>query len=250
MARSMSLKGSRYFIVGRNGAQADVVVADASVSRAHAVIINSSSATFVHDLDSAQGTYYDEDGRTNHVAKLGRKLDAEAEPTKLREGGSLRFGTHSATVFRIVGLEAEKVQKWPPPAWAAPPGRALELEVRSNHVANPYLEHLADGTVDQRLPLSTPCTRFGRTAALVDHVVADASISRQHAAIVHTSERESYLFDLGSASGSFVDATRVEPNQPVLLTDGAVISLGVCPATYTFRVVRDATAPSGGKRKR
>ena len=210
------------------------------------------TATFIHDLDSAHGTYYDEEGRTMHVPKLGVRLDPSGEPTKLVEGATLRFGAMAATVFRIVGLQAETVQRWRPPAWAfKPERRSLRLEVRSNHVANPYLEHLAGGDVDETITLAASCTSFGRTAAHVDIVVADASISRQHAAIVHSSDGESFLIDLGSASGSYVDADRCRPEQPIKLVDGAVISLGVCPATYTFRE-HDEGGPSrgGGKRKR
>lgn len=252
MARSMSLKGERAFVVGRNGAQADIVVADNSVSRAHCALINSSSATFVQDLDSAHGTWYDESGRTMHVPQLGQRLGAE--PTKLVEGATLRFGTHSAIVFRVVGLEGAalpgSVSKWTPPAWAAPPGRKTHLEVRSNHVANPYLEHLAGGDVDETLALTTPTTVFGRAQHLVDITLTDGSISRQHAAIVHSSEGESFLFDLGSATGSFVNGVPVPPQKPATLKEGDAISLGTCPATYTFRVTREESEGARGKRKR
>ena len=256
MARSMSLKGARYFIVGRNGEVADVIVPDSSVSRGHAAIINSSTATFVHDLDSAHGTYYDVGGRTMHVPKLGVRLAPSDEPTKLVEGASLRFGTVASTVFRVVGLEAATVKRWHPPPWASrPEGRPRCLEVRSNHVANPYLDHLAGGDVDETITLTGACTTFGRTASLVDIVVADASISRQHAAIIHSSDTpsQSFLVDLGSASGSYVDGERCPPGErPVRLVDGAVISLGVCPATYTFRAAKpaEAAASGGPKRKR
>ena len=255
MARTMSLKGGRTFIVGRNGAQADIVVGDSSVSRAHACIINSSSATFVHDLDSAHGTWYDEGGRTNHVPQLGVRLDPNAEPTKLVEGCTLRFGTHAALVFRVAGLEMDQIKRWQPPAWAARPSRTVHLEVRSNHVANPYLEHLAGGDIDEFVKLSSPCTVFGRSAAHAEVVVPDGSISRQHAAIVHTSEKQSYLIDLGSAGGSFIDGERASGEKPVLLNDGSVISFGACAATYTFRVgaaggASGAQPTRGDKRKR
>ena len=84
-------------------------------------------------------------------------------------------------------------------------------------------------------------------------MLRDESISRQHAAIVHD-DNESYLHDIGSASGTFLNHERVRPDQPVKLHDGAAISLGDCRATYTFRVAKAAAAGggagSGGKRKR
>ena len=128
--------------------------------------------------------------------------------------------------------------------------------MRSNHVANPYLEHLAGGDIDEFVKLTAPCTVFGRSAAHAEVVVPHGSISRQHAAIVHTSEKQSYLIDLGSAGGSFIDGERASGEKPVLLNDGSVISFGACAATYTFRVVpaegaRGAqTSRSDGKRKR
>ena len=152
-ARSMSLRGSSFFIIGRNGQQADIVVADHSVSRAHAAIINSSSATFITDMDSAHGTFYDESGRTAHIPQLGVRLDPKGEPTKLVDGATIRFGTFAGTVFKIVGLQVSTVERWKPPRWAVPPrtDRALLLEVRSTSVRNPYLEHLAaeGGDVDE-----------------------------------------------------------------------------------------------------
>ena len=57
------------------------------------------------------------------IPQLGEKLDPSAEPTKLIEGATLRFGTTAALVFKIAGLEAEKVVRWQPPAWAARPTR-------------------------------------------------------------------------------------------------------------------------------
>ena len=253
MARSMSLRGQRSFIIGRNGAQAEIVVADGSVSRQHAVIINSSTATFIQDLDSAHGTYYDEGGRTMHVPQLGKRLEPMGEPTKLVEGSTLRFGTHAGLVLRIVGLEQQKVTKWQPPAWVSPPERSCHLEVRSNHVANPYLEHLAGGDIDERISLRGPSTSVGRSAAHVDIVIADESISRQHAAIVHDTERQTFLIDLGSAGGSYVDGERCPPERPVTLKDGSELSFGVAPATYTFRVAKEPEPQQpgkGGKRKR
>ena len=128
-ARSMAVGNSRCFVFGRNGQVADIVVPDNSLSRAHAALINSSSATFIQDLDSAHGTYVDFEGRTMNVPQLGTKLVAGEEPTKLSEGATIRFGSSNA-VFRVVGLEHEVVQRWEPPRWAEPPSQPCHLEVR------------------------------------------------------------------------------------------------------------------------
>ena len=165
----------------------------------------------------------------------------------------MRFGTFGKTIFRVVGLEPSKVERWVPPAWADAPGREISLEVRSNTVSNPYLAHREEdgGDVDEVLPLRASSTSFGRSAQLVDVVIRDESVSRQHAAVVHSSDGESFLIDMGSAAGTFVDAERVPPQRPIKLSDGMAISFGICRATYTFRVAaQGGKAGKGAKRKR
>ena len=72
-------------------------------------------------------------------------------------------------------------------------------------------------------------------------VLRHESISRQHAAIVHA-EKKSYVIDAHSTSGTTVDGNVLPPATPVELKDGAVLRLGDCDATYTYRV----RGPSGG----
>ena len=246
-ARSMTVANSRCFVFGRNGQVADIVVPDGSLSRAHAALINSSSATFIQDLDSAHGTWVDLDGRTVNVPKLGQQLKPEDEPTKLSEGATIRFGSCSA-VFRIVGLEHETVQRWEPPRWAQPPGLPCHLEVRSHAFSNPYLQHLAEeegGDADELFGLTSRCTVLGRSTTAADVVLKDTSVSRQHAAILHA-DGVTYVQDLGSASGTFVDDARLPANKPQALAEGAVLTLGECKTTYTYRLAQGKS----GKRKR
>jgi len=252
MKRSMSLARQTCYLLGRNGQHADVVLEHDSISRVHCAIINSSSSTFVQDLDSFHGTFLDVAGRTVPVPKLGERLVGGAEPTKLVDGATIRLG-NCRTVYRIVGLTPQQLDRWHPPSWCEHPSRKVSLEVRSNTYANPYLAHLAeDGAdFDELLPLTTRATVFGRSSAHADVVVRDESISRQHAAIVHA-DRESFIIDLGSASGSFVDGVQIPKNQTRKLHDGSVIQLGNSKATYTLRVPKSATGVQhgGGKRKR
>ena len=100
-----------------------------------------------------------------------------------------------------------------------------------------------------RTALATLPQVFGRSSAHVDIVVRHESISRQHAAILHA-EKDSYLIDLGSASGSFIDGERVPSKQTRQLRDGAVITLGDCRASYTLVVTKPAAGAGGQKRKR
>ena len=217
-----------------------------SVSRAHAAIINSSSASFISDLDSAHGTWYDEGGRTMNVPQLGVRLDPKAPPTKLAEGSTLRFGSHGGLIFKVTGTEQVVVDRWRPPPWAEPPSKKCGLEVRANDVSNPYLTHLEEegGDVDEVLSLAAACTTFGRSAQLTDVVLRDDSVSRQHAAVLHA-EADSFVLDLGSASGTFVDGKPLKPHKPHKLASGMAISLGTSRQTYTFRLLG-----GGGKKQR
>ena len=183
------------------------------------------------------------------VPQLGMRLQAAAEPVELGEGTAFRLGT-CATVFRVVGLGSVQVKRWQPPSWAEAPDVPCHLELRYNTYTNPYLSHLDDdgGGIDETLPLGVPSTVFGRSAELADVVVRHESVSRQHAAIVHA-ERASYLVDISSASGTYIDSLRVGAGgKPSKLHDGAVITFGNAKATYTYRRI---TKPSGQqKRKR
>lgn len=250
LKRKLSLGNSRSYVLGRNGQVADVIVEDSSISRAHAVLINSSTATFLQDLGSAHGTYLDREGRTIPVPKLGVLLEALSGPQKLSEGCTFRLGSFP-TVYRVTGTEQEKIERWRPPAWAEKPSIDCRLEMRTNSFSNPYLSHLAaedGGDVDEVIQLSTPCTLFGRFTQVVDVLVRHESISRQHAALLHA-DRNSYLLDLGSASGTCIDGVRVPHEQTVCLKHGQVITFGECKATYTF-CARPKAAAEGGKRKR
>jgi len=229
----------------------DVVIDDPSISRAQAAIINSSSATFLQDMDSAHGTWLDLEGRLMAVPQLGDRLDPESEPTKLVEGATFRLGS-SNTVFRVVGVEPEVVDKWKPPPWTEPPSRPCALDVRSNTYSNPYLAHRLDedgGDVDETIRLSGRCTVIGRSSQLADLLVRHESLSRQHAALMYA-EKDTFLQDLGSASGTFIDGKRLPANEPTKLAEGAQITFGDSKATYTYRANIGSSGSSGGKRKR
>jgi len=60
-------------------------------------------------------------------------------------------------------------------------------------------------------------------------------VSRQHAAIVHD-EETTYIVDLGSAHGTFVDSQRIGVGVHTKLRDGAAIVFGSCPFSYALRI--------------
>jgi len=232
------------------------VLADSSVSRAHAAFICTADAIFLQDLNSSGGTYVDKVGKSTaphpHVGALAPKLGEK--PVGLQEGDTVRFGD-STHVFRLTGLSTALPDKFHPPVWAGLPSKTVELEIiDTSRPPNPYLDHLtAEGQATGAEVLAITnrkCFVLGRNAQLADIVCKHESVSRQHCAIIHD-EDATYVVDCGSASGTFLNNEDVGP-QPRKVGNGQILSLGSAPITYTFRFGgrKDADAAKGQKRAR
>lgn len=76
---------------------------------------------------------------------------------------------------------------------------------------------------------------IGRSEERSDLAVADGSVSRQHAALVHD-EEISYMVDLGSAHGTYVNASRIEEGVYTKLANGDRVSFGTCSFDFTVRI--------------
>ncbi|POM78997.1 hypothetical protein PHPALM_3398 [Phytophthora palmivora] len=115
---------------------------------------------------------------------------------------------------------------FPPPTWCLhkPPKSISLLDVYKDHVL------IATHTVDQKA-----FYLIGRNAAVCDIVLSHCSISRLHATIVHHEKGATYLVDLGSAHGTFVDGLRLTALQPTLVMHGAVLKFGGSSRSYTFK---------------
>jgi phage tail-like protein len=79
--------------------------------------------------------------------------------------------------------------------------------------------------------ISRPVWTIGRSPDN-DLVLADADVYPHHAE-VRLEPQGSVLTDLDGTGGTFVNAVRLLPNQPSLLSDGATISIG--PYTIVYR---------------
>jgi phage tail-like protein len=94
------------------------------------------------------------------------------------------------------------------------------------------------GQVVQRVPLTQDVLTIGRTpdnGLSLPHPL----IARRHAELRVDAER-TILTDLGSGSGTFIGETRLLPNQPQAIPDGAVFRIGPFELTY------QQTAPTDG----
>ncbi|KDO19458.1 hypothetical protein SPRG_15363 [Saprolegnia parasitica CBS 223.65] len=115
-----------------------------------------------------------------------------------------------------------------PPAWALPASRkpasvALIDVFKLNEV-------IASVSVDTKSYFV-----FGRNALVCDIVLEHCSISRMHACLVHHSDGSAYIVDLGSCHGTFMDAEKLEPLRPTLITHGAQLRFGVSSRSYRFK---------------
>jgi pSer/pThr/pTyr-binding forkhead associated (FHA) protein len=121
------------------------------------------------------------------------------------------------------------MSKFPPPGWATEtPHAGLALEVRRGDLLLRRHELRAGG--------GRRCFVIGRQPGVADVLVTDdEAVSRQHAAIVPRGDKL-YLIDLKSLRGTFVNGSRLKPNEPVPLTAGATISLSDAPP-YSLVVV-------------
>ena len=72
------------------------------------------------------------------------------------------------------------------------------------------------------------------------------SISREHAAIVHSFTGETFLVDLGSRYGTKLDGSKLEPKKYTPVKEGAQIIFGDSTRIYTFT----AHAPKGSHSSR
>jgi hypothetical protein len=76
---------------------------------------------------------------------------------------------------------------------------------------------------------------IGRNAVVCDIVLNHCSISRLHASIIHHQEGCTYLVDLGSGHGTFVDEIPLRALQPTLIVHGSVLKFGASSRSYFFK---------------
>lgn len=73
-----------------------------------------------------------------------------------------------------------------------------------------------------------------RTVDLTAYGAADRGVSREHAQL-HLEGDKLYITDLGSTNGTYVRATRLNPNEPTMLSRGEEILLGRLSVQVVFK---------------
>ncbi|EQC41201.1 hypothetical protein SDRG_01177 [Saprolegnia diclina VS20] len=118
-------------------------------------------------------------------------------------------------------------QRFPMPRWAGAPTHA---NVKG------HIEVVKDGAVLDKVAIGQQaCTVFGRNSDVCDVELAHETISRQHAAIVHTKTGSIEIMDLGSAQGTTVDGEPLHGDERRVLTNGSEVRFGKSSRVYIVR---------------
>ncbi|OQR90623.1 hypothetical protein ACHHYP_05374 [Achlya hypogyna] len=127
-----------------------------------------------------------------------------------------------------------------PPEWAVAPtekSTAVHFEVmRMNKSCGTHELGSRDITV------------FGREQNGCDFVLANPSVSRKHATVIHCAKGGVYIVDLMSRHGTFVGKVKIPPHDPYLLHEGDVVTFGQSCRTYVLKGV-DPTGLSAPVKK-
>ena len=95
---------------------------------------------------------------------------------------------------------------------------------------------------------STSCVWLTSGATYSIVTLPHESVSRQHCAILHD-EDTTYVVDLGSAHGTYVDGVRLTADEHLPLRDGALLSLGSAPVGYRA-IIRGTAADQAAKKQK
>ncbi len=174
-------------IVGRSGADCDLVIDDNSVSRSHARIsFHPPDGYVIHDLGSTNGTKVDGLAATQTQGRL------------LEEGSLLVFGDAQFNV---------RYKPWSPVASSAAKNGSWLLSGfdREGNTIQHAFESSGDAADGQGM---VPLVHIGR-ASDNEMIVDDLSVSRHHAVIGMNEQGQLSIKDLRSSNGTQVDGRPV-----------------------------------------
>lgn len=118
------------------------------------------------------------------------------------------------------------------PSWAGKPPTGMHLDV------------LKEKKLIQKLMVDDKrCYLFGRNSQLNDFCIDHQSCSRVHAALVyHKHLNRSFLVDLGSTHGTYIQSVRLEGHKPTPLPMDSLFHFGASTRNYVIRE-RPQTGP-------
>lgn len=224
-AKLVDAAGREYFLregentVGRESA--DVLLADPTVSRRHAMITLEDGKVSVTDLGSTNGTY-----------AAGIQVQAN-DKVEVSDADELKFGSAVLTLKlpETEVVEEETIEETEPVAEETPTWEIAgeEEEVEPEPVVPPVAKLVGASGEFDIMPGANTIGRRSENSI----VLTDSYISGSHAEI--TADDEGFrLTDLGSTNGTLLNAIKVEPDAQMALNDGDEIVFG--QTTLTFQV--------------
>jgi pSer/pThr/pTyr-binding forkhead associated (FHA) protein len=197
----------------------DVLLADPTVSRRHAVLTVEADKCWIEDLGSTNGTYV-----------AGTQLQP-GERTELSDGTELKVGSAVLTV-RISPVEAPPAEEVSEPPMEEAAG-AAEEEV----IAEARIEEVEEVAAAEPAPVARLVDSAGTEYLVMPGtnaigrregnaiVLPDLYVSGSHAELV-ADETGFWITDLGSTNGSVLNRTKLVPGERMSLNDGDEIVFG------------------------
>ena len=231
--------------LGRSGT--DILVNETTVSRNHATITVTESGIVIEDLGSSNGT------------KVGDLRLSANQPTPAIPGTPLRFGNWrvtletgargagSAEATVMAGMDDRTMVGAPPvddrtmvgvPVGATPaPSAASSASIVPEGPVVAWLKKEAGPGAD--IPLAVGTLTIGRRTGNSLVITGDNYISGKHAEL-NTSTIGTFLTDVGSTNGTFVNGQKMTANERQPLLEGDEIQLG--QTRYRFEEVTEGEA--------
>lgn len=231
---SGDLRRLQGIVFGRRKSDADIVLLDPTVSRAHCRInLDEGGHLSITDLDSRNGT-------TLNGIQLKPAERTFVSPTDSIELGAARLSIVAPESFEASALDADSDVTVIAPQPESEDSdvdqtivvgdKAREPPAKSSFASLRVLIESPDGGVheeivdDTVLISATGCT-VGRST-LAGIVIQDATVSRLHCRLNATSSGTIEIRDLGSHNGTFVDGQRLEAEEAAPIWERSLVQVG------------------------
>jgi len=197
--------------IGRKGSGADLEIDDQSISRKHAEVKLEDHAVHIRDTKSTNGVLINGDKITSeqwYIVANGDRVSILGYQLKFESANALQEVEHTT--------EDKSKSENKPESKPEPKPQPQEKKQGGEDLNKKF-----DSLLNLKLPI-----RIGRAddndIVLPDRAPDDRTVSRKHAEIYFEGGRY-WVKDLGSTNGTFLNETRLEPNQSKLLEDKDIV---------------------------
>ena len=208
-------------VVGREAA--DVLLADPTVSRRHALIVVDGSSCRIEDFGSTNGTYV-----AGKQIQPGDRVD-------LTDGVEIKIGSVRLTLSIPESSDAAESEEAMEKSEIRNPksetGEGQDAEVFSTASVARLVSTKNEETVIEITPGTSTVGRRSNNDIVISD---DQYVSGSHAELSADTQGR-WLIDVGSTNGTLLNSVRVAPNQKMMLQDGDEITFG--QSSFKFEVI-------------